>query len=279
MDETELSGRAARRADRRRRLPNDGADPEATAAEAQPALMGSSQEETDTTAAGRRRGRRQRLDPEPELPAEAADQDSAGGAEDRAGRRQRKLQFEQTATGEAAPARSSPGPGRQSYVPAQMMQAAAVPRSLLGEEPEPDDVFTTSSRESSRGPGTKIPAAPSVSGTVPLPPIGGTFAQGRDGTFRCLPAPAARGGGLRSGSLRSVGGGGGGGSSSRGGANSVPLSGGGRGADADTVNPGWQPPPTCDAILASLALYGILAPAVLAQGLLAGLAMYAMLTL
>merc|ERR1740130_1638192 len=96
----------------------------------------------------------------------------------------------------------------------------------LGEEPEPDDVFTTSSRESSRGPGTKIPAAPSVSGTAPLPPIGGTFAQGRDGTFRCLPAPAARGG-----SLRSVGGGGGGGSSSRGGANSVPLSGGGRGAD------------------------------------------------
>ena len=84
---------------------------------------------------------------------------------------------------------------------------------------------------------------------------------------------------MRSGSLRSVGGGGGGGSSSRGGANSVPLSGGGRGADADTFNPGWQPPPTCDAILASLALYGILAPAVLAQGLLAGLAMYAMLTL
>ena len=285
MDETELSGRAARRADRRRRLPNDGADPEATAAEAQPALMGSSQEETDTTAAGRRRGRRQRLDPEPELPAEAADQDSAGGAEDRAGRRQRKLQFEQTATGEAAPARSSPGPGRQSYVPAQMMQAAAVPRSLLAEEPDPDDVFTSSSRESSRGPGAaKIPAAPSSAGNVPLPPIGGTFAQGRDGTFRCLPAPSARGGGLRSGGLRSGGlrsggGGGGGGGSGRGGANSVPLSGGGRGADADTVNPGWQPPPTCDAILASLALYGILAPAVLAQGLLAGLAMYAMLTL
>ena len=211
MDETELSGRAARRADRRRRLPHDGGDPEATAAEAQAALTGSSQEETETTVAGRRRGRRQRLGAEPELPTEAADQASTGGVEDRAGRRQRTLQFEQTATGEAAPARSRPGPGRASHVaqPDPMMQAAAVPRSLLGEEPEPDDVFTTSSRDSSRGPGAKIPAARSVGGNVPLPAIGGTFAQGRDGTFRCLPASAARGSGLRSGSLRIVGGGGG----------------------------------------------------------------------
>ena len=202
MDETELSSRAARRA--RRRQPNDGADPEAATAEAQPAPVGPSQEETETTAAGPRRSRRQRLDAEPELPTEAADQASAGGAsDDRAGRRQRKLKFEEPATGEDAPERlagaSRPGPGRASFVAQPMpMQAAAMPRSLLVEQPEPDDVFTTtsarasaresssreSSRGSSRGLGAKMPAGNPVggSGNEPLPPIGGTFTQGRDGT-------------------------------------------------------------------------------------------------
>ena len=55
------------------------------------------------------------------------------------------------------------------------------------------------------------------SGNEPLPPIGGTFTQGRDGTFRCLPAQGPRSGGLRSGSLRSVGGGSGSGGGGGGG--------------------------------------------------------------
>ena len=305
MAEQELTETSRREARRQRRASAAQPDapslpaPDAATAKEQPQASPEAAEES----AGRQRRRRQSqaaasspvvtADPAAGTSADAAESPE-GDASTRKGRNRRRQLESQF--GEAA-GDSGAGVGVDSSDDSPLRPAATepprtasgrtVPRKLLGEKPAEDELYDP--RTAASGPNSRP-------GPL-MPPLGAAFSQSADGRFRLAPMVAgaaaptvdaaartqekviqissSRAGVALSGGGRSGGGGGGGGGGGRRGSGG---GGGGRADDEDEdEDVGWQPPPDCNATAASALISWVLAPALLSQGILAGLAAYEML--
>ena len=308
MAEQELTETSRREARKQRRASTAQPDvptiaaPDAAPAKEQPPASPEAGEESPSDRRQRRRRQSQAAAESPVITADPAAGTSADAAESPEGdastrregrnrRRQLESQFGEAAEDSGAgvgidPSDDSPLKAAATEPP-RTASGRTVPRKLLGEMPAEDELYDPSAAASS----------PNSRPGALLPPLGASFAQSADGRFRLAPMVAgaaaptvdaaartrekaiqissSRTGVALSGGGRSGGGGGGG----RGGGGAGGGGGGGRGADDEDEDEdaGWQPPADCNAIVASALMSWVLAPALLSQGLLAGLAAYEML--